>query len=78
MAKPTDFQKRVIEAVVNEVRWWANSNDIHSPSHYTSIEYEMFSNLDEWDTPTVMNDGLEDVVLMVEKLFTAISKLEKK
>ena len=78
MAKPTDFQKRVIEAVAQEIEHWASTNDIHSPSHYTSIEYEMFSNLDEWDTPTVMNDGLEDVALVVEKLFAAISKLEKK
>lgn len=78
MAKPTDFQKRVIEAVAQEIEYWASTNDIHSPSHYTSIQYEMFSNLDEWDTPTVMNDGLEDVALVVEKLFAAISKLEKK
>jgi hypothetical protein len=71
MAKPTEFQKRVIEAIINDMKFWRQSNDIHSPSHYTSIEYEMFSMLGDEE-----QDKLNDVVEAVCKLHSIISRLE--
>lgn len=47
MSKPTDFQLRVIAAIKAELDYWATSNDIHSPSHFTSVN-DMFVNLDEY------------------------------
>lgn len=48
MSKPTDLQLRVIAAIKAELDYWATSNDIHSPSHFTSVN-EMFNNLDEYE-----------------------------
>ncbi len=61
MAKPTDFQKRVIDSIISEMQNWQSSNDIHSPSHGTSMEHEMFSNLDEFD----FGCGPKDLALAV-------------
>ena len=48
MSKPTDFQKRVIEAIKSELDYWASSNDINSPSHSTSTEHDMSNHMDEF------------------------------
>lgn len=41
MSKPTDRQKEVIKLIEKLCRYWASSNDIHSPSHCTDIESEL-------------------------------------
>lgn len=79
MSKPTDFQKRVIECLIDEMRFWQSSNDIDSPSHYTSIEHDMFSNLDEYD----LGDGpkahkLDAISGKVMALLSRIQDLEDK
>ena len=38
MSKPTKRQIEVIDHVVDIVRGWASTNDLHSPSHYTEID----------------------------------------
>ena len=77
MAKPTDFQKRVIEAAVNEIRYWDGSNDIHSPSHGTSIEHDMFSNLNEYDFGLGPKDpSLALIADKVRALWAEIAYLE--
>lgn len=79
MSKPTNFQQRVIDAVVNEIAHWHHTNDIHSPSHGTSIEHDMFSNLDEWweDDPSSRSDELSVVSDKVRDLWIAIANLDK-
>lgn len=37
MSKPTPRQLKAIEAAIKELRYLSLSNDIHSPSHGTSI-----------------------------------------
>lgn len=59
MSKPTGIQQRVIFEMVQEMGYWATSNDIHSPSHATSIERDMFANLPEYD----FGDGSYDKAL---------------
>jgi hypothetical protein len=75
MATPTIFQKRVIGAITDEMRYWEMSNDVHSPSHCTSIEYDMFSNLEgHWSEE--QEKQLDKVVKAVQHLHAAISRLE--
>jgi hypothetical protein len=71
MAKPTEFQKRVIEAIINNMKFWGYSNDIHSPSHYTAIEYETFSMLEDEE-----QEKLDDVIKALCKLHSEISFLD--
>lgn len=47
MSKPTERQKAIIDAMMRELEYWTTSNDIHSPSHGTSIDFEMFANMDD-------------------------------
>ena len=83
MSKPTDFQQRVIKSVANEIEYWSRSNDIHSPSHCTSIEHDMFSNLDEWwpdqDLPIAGQRYLElqKICEITRNLWAAIADLDK-
>lgn len=39
--KPSTKQLLVIKAIANELSFWETSNDIHSPSHATSIDEAM-------------------------------------
>jgi len=83
MSKPTDFQKRVIEAIKRELDYLATSNDIDSPSHGTSIDNDMFNHMDEWwpdqDLPIAGErfQDLCDIVTRVGNLWVAIASLEK-
>ena len=47
MAKPNEMQKRVCEAIIREVSWWRDTNDINSPSHYGNLEGCLNADLDE-------------------------------
>jgi hypothetical protein len=77
MAKPTDFQKRVIAAVLQEISYWDRTNDIHSPSHATSIESEMFHNLEEYDFGCGPKDlALAVIAEHVTDLWVKIADLE--
>jgi hypothetical protein len=78
MAKSTDFQKRVIDSIISELQSWQSSNDIHSPSHGTSIEHDMFSNLEEYD----FGEGPTDKVLAmisdrVRGVWAVVASLEE-
>jgi hypothetical protein len=71
MAKPSPLQRRVIELVQNELSYIDTSNDIHSPSHFTSIDYEMFSDLQD----EVEEGVLEKVESAMRDLYLEISRL---
>lgn len=79
MSKPTDFQQLVIEAILGEIIYWNGSNDIHSPSHGTSIEHDMFSDMDEYwaDDQSSRSDELSIVADKVRELWIAIANLDK-
>ena len=63
MSKPSPLQREVILAIIEELEYWLNSNDIHSPSHGTSIEGEMFANLPDVDSiATAKLEGIEEAV----------------
>lgn len=46
--KPTSIQIRIIDTILDIVQSWANGDDIDSPSHYTYMEEELYSNLEEY------------------------------
>lgn len=77
MARPNDLQKRVIEAVINEIKQWTVTNDINSPSHYTSLDYEMLSVLDEWDNSDDLglDAKFKNIILSTRKLLNDIKEL---
>jgi hypothetical protein len=83
MAKPTPFQQKVIKAIANELDYWNGTNDIHSPSHATSIEHDMFVNLDEWwpdlDIPVAGEryEQLNEVAAAVRNLWAKVAHLDE-
>lgn len=36
--KPTKTQKIVINAVIDQLNFWRNTNDINSPTHYCDMD----------------------------------------
>ena len=36
--KPTKTQKIVIDAVINQLKFWRDTNDINSPTHYDGMD----------------------------------------
>lgn len=36
--KPTKTQKIVIDAVINQLKFWRDTNDINSPTHYCDMD----------------------------------------
>ncbi len=40
--KATPRQKLIIEEIQNQTHFWANTNDLDSPTHYGDIEAEAF------------------------------------
>jgi len=74
MAKPTKLQIEVIEAIRQELDYWIGSNDIHSPSHNTSIENDMFHNMDQF-WPEEDNAEQQEVYLQLERIIEIVQDL---
>ena len=36
--KPTETQKTVCEALIEQLQFWKHTNDIDSPTHYTDMD----------------------------------------
>ena len=36
--KPTETQKTVCEALIKQLQFWRDTNDIDSPTHYTDMD----------------------------------------
>ena len=45
--KPTERQKAICDAIIREVQWWRDSNDINSPTHYSDLEDCLRADLDD-------------------------------
>ncbi len=73
MSKPTAKQVAIIEAIRVELAYWISSNDIHSPSHGTSIDNDMFVNLpDEYELTPVMDSRICEAVGALHTLIANI------
>ena len=45
--RPTEKQKAICDAIIREVSWWRDSNDIDSPTHYADLEDCLSADLDD-------------------------------
>lgn len=45
--KPTERQKAICDAIICEVSWWRDTNDIHSQSIYSNMEGRLSADLDD-------------------------------
>jgi hypothetical protein len=72
MSKTTQRQIDIIDSIKSELDYWATSNDIHSPSHGTSIAYEMLSNV----TPDVGDDDKDEIEHLVSKMHAVICRMD--
>lgn len=45
--KPTEKQKKACDAIIQEISWWRDSNDIDSPTHYSDMEDCLRADLDD-------------------------------
>ena len=70
MSKPTKRQIEVIDHVVDIVRGWDSTNDLHSPSHYTEIDAigQVLDGLNERQ--------VEDVEAALRGLLNAIARID--
>ena len=59
--RPSERQKAICDAIIREVQWWRDSNDINSPTHYSDLEDCLRADLDN-----VVNDG--DRYIIQQKL----------
>ena len=69
--KPTEKQKKAIDAIVSIVKTWGNTNDINSPSHIDYINDEMNMELgdlirDAWLYE--LKDKLVDLYIKVKRI----------
>lgn len=74
MSKPTKRQLQIIDMVIHELEYIASSNDIHSPSHWTSIEeIGRMLDMDDILTPE-QSDG---IVKSVGELWNSIASVDE-
>jgi hypothetical protein len=73
MSKPSELQREVILAVKNELDYWLASNDIHSPSHGTSIEHDMFANLPDVDEH--VQECLDEIETSVRVMWADVARI---
>ena len=69
--KPTKTQKAVIDAVIEQLKFWRSTNDINSPTHYSDI-YECYKPyLDDY----LSEEEIEQLRSETCNLFTFIKSL---
>lgn len=45
--KPTDKQRKICDAIIREISWWRDTNDIHSQSIYSNMDGCLSADLDD-------------------------------
>ena len=71
MAKPTKTQKEVCEALIREISWWRDSNDINSPTHLVDMEDCLKADLDGMCS----DSEIELLTTELRELFCAVKYL---
>jgi len=70
--KPNDKQKAVARLVELQGKFWQNTNDINSPTHYCDLEAEIQSlELEGVITPleaVVLEDHIADVFRIIQNM----------
>ena len=69
--KPTKTQKAVINAIIDQLQFWRNTNDIDSPTHYCDMDECYKSSLDD----CLSEDEIEHLKSETCNLFQFIKNL---
>lgn len=70
--KPTERQKKVCEAIMNQISYWQTSNDITSPTHDTDIEDCLWAELEG----VITDRDIHNIERELEKLLQYIRRVE--
>ena len=68
--KPTETQKTVCDAVIDQLQFWRNSNDIESPTHYCDMD-EQYALLKD----NLSEAEIAELASITRKLFRFIKNL---
>ena len=69
--KPTKAQCKVCEAIIREVKWWATTNDINSPTHFNDLHDCLFADTEQYLTPDDRDELegiLTDVLIFIRNM----------
>ena len=69
--KPTKIQKIVINTVINQLKFWRDTNDINSPTHYCDMDECYQSDLDD----CLSEEEIEELKAETCNLFQFIKNL---
>lgn len=72
--KPTELQKKVCEHIITEARYWMNSNDITSPTHYSDLHDCLFAELED----DLTDEQFTELEINLRSLLNLIKNIEKK
>lgn len=73
MSKPTKIQIEVCDALIREIGWWKNSNDINSPTHFVDIEDCMKADLGDF----LSDNKIDSIIDKLQDLLNEIRNIEK-
>lgn len=59
--KATDVQKDVCNAIIEQVSFWRDSNDINSPTHYVNIEESFRTELEDKLSEKELNELMDEM-----------------
>ena len=59
--KATDVQKDVCNAIIEQVSFWRDSNDINSPTHYVDIEESFRAELEDKLSEKELNELMDEM-----------------
>jgi hypothetical protein len=69
--KPTKTQKTVIDAIIDQLKFWRDTNDINSPTHYSDMDECYWSDLED----CLSEEEIEELKAETCNLFQFIKNL---
>lgn len=71
--KPSELQKEIIELVISQAKFWMNTNDINSPTHFT----DNFEEVEKFVCEDKISDTkAEDLVNALDNLYRVIRDID--
>ena len=69
--KPTELQKKVCEHIITEAKYWRDTNDISSPTHYADLQDCLFVEFDDVLSEQQLDEleyKLHDILAFIKNL----------
>lgn len=70
--KPTERQQKVLDAIISQIRYWRDTNDIISPTHDSDIEDCIWAELEG----VITDREIHSLVKEIDKLLQFLRKVE--